>query len=132
VFQRSSVLPVRQRLENILASRIRSPQKPYIGDSHRRQCPPRFNLPYRSQSPSLFGAYLITTAASASPVRHGNALSLIDRPRKIRRRRPFIIRVRHHQQYVGLISRIRRRKGLGLLRTAARRRPQQKQTARQP
>jgi len=101
------MIPVRQRLQYVLRRRILTVKKPHVSNPHRGQCISRFNLVDSAERRCLLRSRFIRAAAAARTKHDRHALVLVQRPRKIRRRRALVIRMRHHQENVHFVPLVR-------------------------
>jgi len=126
LLQRSPVPPVRQRLQDVLRSRILATEKPNICNSQRGQRIPRFDLPDIAQRRGLLSTRFVRTAAAARAKHDRHAFVLVQRPREVRSSRALIVWMRDHQQNIHFVALVRRRKRLWPLRPTRKHRPKKK------
>ena len=107
LLERGAMPPVGERLQNVLRSRVLSPQEPHVRDAQRIEGSPRFDFTNRAKRRGLLRSGFVRAAASACAVDHANTFALIDRPCQIRGSRAFIVRMRNNQKDVCLVPLIR-------------------------
>src|SRR5215469_18130049 len=83
LLQRLAMIPVGERLQHILSSRVFSAEKPDIGDAHRRQGVPSLNLAYRAECRRLLRTGFVRTAAAPRAKHDGDAPVFVQSPRHI-------------------------------------------------
>ena len=110
------VIPIGQRLKHVLRGGILAGEEPHVGNPERGQRVPRFDLSNGAEGPGLLCPSFVRAAAAARAIDYGDAFMLIERPRQIRSRRAFVIRMRHYQQKIRFVPLVGQRQRFWLLR----------------
>src|SRR5437016_11178525 len=77
LFERSAVIPIRQRLQYVLRCRVLAAEKPHIGNAQRRESVPRFDLADGAERRRLLRSGFIRAAAAARAEDNRDTLMLV-------------------------------------------------------
>src|ERR1700674_2800912 len=84
LFERSAVIPVRQRLQYVLRCRVLAAEKPHIGNAQRRECVTCFDLADGAERRRLLRSGFIRSTAAARAKHNCYSLMFVECTRKKR------------------------------------------------
>src|SRR5438552_3860798 len=104
LLERNTVIPVRQRLQDVLRCRVLPAEKPHVGNAQRYESVARLDLADDAERRGLLGSGFIRATAAARAEDNGYSLVLVERPREIGSSCAFVIGMCNHEQDVRFVA----------------------------